>query len=67
MVRVTPKPTVWVVDGSGMPKPVQIETGLSDGTYTELLSDNMKEGDKVITERNWRAGRGMADPSRTLR
>lgn len=67
VVRVTPKPTVWMLDAKGMPKPVQIETGLTDGTYTELLGENLKEGDKVITERNWRAGRGMADPSRTLR
>lgn len=68
-VGVAPSPTVWVVDKKGQPSPVHIKTGLSDGTYTELVEGDFKEGDGVITERNWRGGRGggRPDPSRTLR
>ncbi|MGN1125196.1 MAG: efflux RND transporter periplasmic adaptor subunit [Candidatus Gastranaerophilaceae bacterium] len=38
---------VWVLKGS---KPVResIETGTSDDTYTEIISGNIKEGDKII-------------------
>jgi len=60
-------PTVYVLD-EGRPSPKQVKTGLSDGAFTELIGDELTEGVKVITERNWRAsgGRG-ADPTRTLR
>jgi HlyD family secretion protein len=42
--------TVWVLDRSkDKPRPVQIQTGLSDGTYTEVTSGDLKPGDQVIT------------------
>ena len=67
--RMAPSPTVWILDAKGEPQAVQVETGLSDGTYTELVGSALAEGDKVITERNWRGGRGggRSDPSRTMR
>jgi HlyD family secretion protein len=40
--------TVWVMDDKGKPKPVVAQLGLSDGTYTEVASSGLKEGDKVI-------------------
>jgi HlyD family secretion protein len=40
--------TVWVMDDQGKPKPVVAQLGLSDGTYTEVASSGLKEGDKVI-------------------
>jgi HlyD family secretion protein len=40
--------TVWVMDDKGKPKPVVAQLGLSDGTYTEVASNGLKEGDKVI-------------------
>jgi HlyD family secretion protein len=60
-------PTVYVLDG-GSPAAKQVKTGLSDGAFTELTGDDLTEGTKVITERNWRSGgsRG-ADPTRTFR
>lgn len=66
---MAPSPTVWVLDAKGEPQAVQVDTGLSDGTYTELVGSALAEGDKVITERNWRGGRGggRPDPSRTMR
>jgi HlyD family secretion protein len=40
---------VWILDAQGKPKPVPVEVGISDGTTAEVSSDNLKEGDAVIT------------------
>jgi HlyD family secretion protein len=41
---------IYVLDqGKDKPRPVQIQTGLSDGTYTEITSGGLKPGDQVIT------------------
>ncbi len=39
---------VWI-DNNGKPERINIETGLSDDSYTQIISDNLKEGDKVYT------------------
>jgi HlyD family secretion protein len=41
------KPTVWV-DEDGFARPVQIETGLTDGTQVEVVGGDLKEGTQVI-------------------
>jgi len=41
--------TVYVADATGMPQPVQITTGESNGTMTEVIGGDLKVGDKVIT------------------
>lgn len=41
--------TVYVLGDDGKPKPVQIVTGDSDGTQTEVVSGELKPGMKVIT------------------
>ncbi len=41
--------TLWVLR-DGKPHPVRVETGITDGTNTELLGDKLNEGDEVITE-----------------
>jgi HlyD family secretion protein len=41
--------TVYVVGEDGKPKPVQIVTGDSDGTQTEVISGGLKPDMKVIT------------------
>ncbi len=38
---------VWVLR-EGVPTPINVVTGLSDGTYTEITSDELNEGDEVI-------------------
>jgi HlyD family secretion protein len=38
----------YVLPGDGKPQPVEVRTGLSDGTWSELLSGALKEGDEVI-------------------
>lgn len=40
--------TVWVNTPEG-PSPRKVQTGLSDGKYTEILASDLKEGDEVIT------------------
>jgi HlyD family secretion protein len=41
--------TVYVLpSGASRPKPVQIKTGISDGTTTEVI-EGLKEGDRVVT------------------
>lgn len=60
-------PAVYVLEG-GRPVRKEVEIGLSDGAVTELRSEGLEDGDKVITERNWRAGRGRRpDPTRSMR
>ena len=40
--------TVWGVSPSGDPEAVPIQSGISDGTATEVVSGQLKEGDAVI-------------------
>jgi HlyD family secretion protein len=42
------QPRVWILDQQGKPQPVPVQVGLSDGTTTQISSDNIKEGDQVI-------------------
>jgi HlyD family secretion protein len=37
---------------SGAPQSVSIHAGLSDGSFTEVVDGDLKEGDEVITEAN---------------
>jgi HlyD family secretion protein len=47
-----PAPTykVWVPVPEGRPVPVDITAGISDGSYTEVASGALKEGQEVIVE-----------------
>jgi HlyD family secretion protein len=47
----SPERTIYVLRG-GRPEAVEIKTGLSDGTVTEVASGDLKEGDQVILEAN---------------
>jgi HlyD family secretion protein len=40
---------VWVLEG-GEPRRARIRTGLTDGTYTEVLEGDVKEGDELVTD-----------------
>jgi HlyD family secretion protein len=42
-------PAVWVLE-NGKPKRVVMTPGISDGTYTEIVSGDLKEGQQVIVE-----------------
>ena len=41
--------TVYIADAQGTPQPVQITTGESNGSMTEVIGGNLQPGDKVIT------------------
>ena len=41
--------TVWTLDGD-KPAPQKVKTGISDGTFTEVVEGDLKEGDVVITD-----------------
>jgi HlyD family secretion protein len=44
-----PGTSIWVLENQE-PKRLRITTGISDGTYTEVVSGNLKEGQEVILE-----------------
>ena len=48
-VAESPERTVYVLR-NGRPEPLEVKTGLSDGTITEIVSGDLKEGDQVVTE-----------------
>jgi len=46
----TPVYKVWLAVPEGRPVPVDITTGISDGSYTEVTSGALKEGQEIILE-----------------
>ncbi|HUJ19371.1 MAG TPA: efflux RND transporter periplasmic adaptor subunit [Nitrospirota bacterium] len=42
-------PAVWVLE-NGKPRRVQITPGISDGSFTEILAGDVKEGQQLIVE-----------------
>jgi HlyD family secretion protein len=45
----TARATIWILDPTGQPKLFRVKAGLSDGTLTEVQSDELEEGQLVIT------------------
>ncbi len=46
--RGKPASQVWVLDEAGKPKAIPIETGITDGTATEITAGDVREGMEVI-------------------
>jgi HlyD family secretion protein len=46
--RSTAAGRVWVLDAAGAPRAVNLRTGLTDGTYTEVVGGDLPEGAQVI-------------------
>jgi len=42
--------TVYVLNATGKPEPRKIQTGLSDGLYTEVVSGHLREGEAIILQ-----------------
>jgi multidrug efflux pump subunit AcrA (membrane-fusion protein) len=40
---------VWIKNSTGKLEPVTVRTGLNDGQFTEIITDNLKSGDEIIT------------------
>ena len=53
---------MFVPDASGPPKMISVRTGLSDGSMTELLGGELKEGDTLIVG-SAQTGSSAARPS----
>lgn len=43
-----PARPIWKQTDNGEPLAVKVQTGISDGTYTEIVSDSVAAGDEVI-------------------
>jgi HlyD family secretion protein len=41
--------TLYILDAKGNPQPIKVQTGITDGTTTEVRGDAVKEGMQVIT------------------
>ena len=52
-------PAVWILE-NGKPKRISITPGISDGTYTEIVSGDLKNGDQVIVESLKKGGKTQA-------
>ena len=46
--RVITGGRIWMLDDSGKPKAVDVRIGLADGTYSELVGGELKDGTQVI-------------------
>jgi len=47
---ILPKFRIWVPVPQKRPMPVEITTGISDGSYTEVLSGPLQEGQEIILD-----------------
>jgi HlyD family secretion protein len=54
--------TVWVLRGA-TPTAVQVQTGVTDGTVTEVIGEGLREGDRVITDTTGGAQTGTGTPA----
>ncbi len=60
---------VWILNAESKPSPVEITTGISDGSFTEVISGNLREGQEIIIEAkggNTKASTATAPPGMRL-
>lgn len=53
---------IWVMRG-GKPEQITLQTGLSDGSFTEVISGDLKEGDEVVIEATVKGGETTSRPA----
>jgi HlyD family secretion protein len=53
---------VWILGGDGKPQAVPLKLGLTDGSMTEIISGDIKEGAEVITGLQATKSAGAAAP-----
>ena len=56
---------VFVLDEQGRPKAVPVRTGLTDGSFTEVRGEQIKEGDKVLVGTGGAAGQPARPPAQS--
>ena len=54
--RAVTRGRIWVLDAAGAPQSISVRLGITDGTSTELIGDDLKAGSEVIVG----AGTGAA-------
>lgn len=54
--------TVWTLSPDGKPEPVQIQTGINDGSFTEIVAGGLREGQQVITGTQMHIATPMSAP-----
>jgi HlyD family secretion protein len=42
------KARIWVLSSSKKLQPVFVRTGITDGRFTEITTDNLKPGDEIV-------------------
>ena len=60
------QPTVWIRAPQGELTPLEVKTGITDGTYTELVEGALKEGEEIITGLDLSRGAQGAGPGGPL-
>lgn len=60
---------VWVLSPEGKPKPIPIVLGITNGTFSEVVSGDLKEGIEVIVEEtsNKKGGSQSRSPGPSMR
>jgi len=46
---LTQQQTIYLMGDDGQPKPARVRLGIGDGNFVAIASDNLKEGDTIIT------------------
>jgi HlyD family secretion protein len=54
---------VWVPSPEGRPKPIPIVLGITNGSFSEVVSGDLKEGTEVIVEEDSNKKGGSPSPS----
>lgn len=55
--------SVWILDETGTPKPVQVETGVTDNSCTEIVTGDLRENQPVITGEDWTPAKRKKSPA----
>ncbi len=62
--RTSTRGRVWVLDAAGAPRQVSVRLGITDGTTTELIGDDLKAGSAVIIGAGAARGETKSTPPR---
>lgn len=61
--RQSARGRVFTLDAQGRPTPIEVRTGLNDGSFTEVSAEGLKEGEKVLIGTVSPTGQSAARPA----
>jgi HlyD family secretion protein len=61
----SPRAILWKREGAFL-VPIEVRTGLTDGAETEVITDQLDEGDEVVSGENYEAGEAASTGSPTI-